>query len=158
VAVGALRRNPLARALRIDKLTLAALQATLLSYAHDGARDVPTRHLLLSEPAVIRARAERVCAGLRQSPQATVEVAAGESSVGGGSFADLRLPSFEVQLRPHTARATVILARLRRGTPAVLARIRDDCIALDARCVADDEVEPLIGAVQAALAAGGGDA
>ena len=157
-AVGAMRRNPLARALRIDKLTLAALQATLLSYAHDGARDVPTRHLLLSEPALIRARAERVYAGLRQSPQATVEVAAGEASVGGGSFADLQLPSFEVRLRPHPERATVILARLRRGTPAVLARIRDDCIALDARCVADDEVEPLIRAVQAALAAGGGDA
>ena len=55
-----MRRNPLSRALRIDKLTLAALQATLLSYVETGAQDVPTRHLILSTPDEIRKRAERL--------------------------------------------------------------------------------------------------
>ncbi len=156
-AVAAMRRNPLARVLRIDKLTLAALQATLLSYAHDGARDVPTRRLILSEPEEIRARAERLLDALRGSAESDVELAAGQASVGGGSFADLELPSFEVRLWPRRQRATELLARLRRGTPAVMARIKDDSVSLDARCVADDEVEPLIRAVQNALAAMGGE-
>jgi L-seryl-tRNA(Ser) seleniumtransferase len=155
VSIAAMRRNPWARALRIDKLTLAALQATLLSYAHDGARDVPTRRLILSEPATIRQRAERLHDRLRASLALDLEVAPGEGSVGGGSFADLQLPSFEVRLRPRRVRATELLALLRRGTPAVLARIKDDCIALDARCVADDEVEPLAAAVLSAVAAAG---
>jgi len=156
-AVAAMRRNPLARALRIDKLTLAALQATLLSYAHDGAHDVPTRRLILSAPEEIRARAERLFDALRGCAGAELELVAGQASVGGGSFADLELPSFEVRLSPRRQRATEFLARLRRGTPAVVARIKDDCVGLDVRCVADDEVEPLIRAVQVALAAGGGE-
>jgi L-seryl-tRNA(Ser) seleniumtransferase len=157
-AVAAMRRNPLARALRIDKLTLAALQATLLSYVADGARDVPARRFILAQPQEIRTRAEQLLRMLRGRVAAEVDVAAGEASVGGGSFVDARLPSFEVRVRPRQIRATELLARLRRGNPAVVARIRDDIVALDVRCVVDDEVETLAGAVEAALPARGGEA
>ena len=149
--VTAMRHNPLARALRIDKLTLAALQATLLSYVNDGARDVPTRRFLLVKPDTIRERAEALQTILRDRVDAELAVAAGEGSVGGGAFANLNLPSFELRVRPRALRATDLVVSLRRGTPPVLARIRDDFVALDMRCVADDEVESLARAVVAAL-------
>jgi L-seryl-tRNA(Ser) seleniumtransferase len=159
-SVAAMRRNPLSRALRIDKLTLAGLEATLLSYVSNGAQDVPARRLILAQPHEIRARAERLLKQMQLQGQvaADLELTEGEASVGGGSFADASLPSFEVSVRPRDIRATEFLARLRRGTPAVVARIRDEIVALDARCVADDEVETLARAVGAALSAGGGEA
>jgi L-seryl-tRNA(Ser) seleniumtransferase len=157
-SVDAMRRNPLARALRIDKLTLAALQATLLSYLNDGARDVPTRRIILAKPDTIRERAERLLATLRDGVDADLLLAEGQASAGGGSFANLKLPSFEVRLRPRSLRATDLVVRLRRGTPAVLARIRDDFVALDMRCVADDEVGSLAQAAVAALRERGGEA
>ncbi|MFQ5600162.1 MAG: L-seryl-tRNA(Sec) selenium transferase [Candidatus Krumholzibacteriia bacterium] len=155
-AVQAMRRNPLARALRIDKLTLAALQATLLSYVGGGAQDVPARRLILSKPDDIEARARRLLERLEGRVEAVVELVAGQASVGGGSFADAGLPSYEVRVRPRRARATELLAQLRRGTPAVMARIKDDFVGLDVRCVADDDVGPLAQAVEAALATCGG--
>ena len=155
--LSAIRRNPLARALRIDKLTLAALQATLLSYLNGGAREVPARGLITSPPDEVRARAQRLLDRLAHA-DAGLELAPGDAAVGGGSFADTRLPSWEVRVRPQHLRPNGLLARLRNGAPAVLARIRDDFVALDARCVADDEVEELAQAVEAALAARGGEA
>jgi L-seryl-tRNA(Ser) seleniumtransferase len=152
-AIAAMRRNPLGRALRIDKLTLAALQATLLSYlSRDGAqREVPTLRLILTKLTDIEARARRLLARLEGCVRAELELAPSRASVGGGSFADLELPSFEVRLRAQHPRATELLRRLRTGDPAVVARIKDEWVGLDLRCVAEDEVEPLALAVERAL-------
>jgi L-seryl-tRNA(Ser) seleniumtransferase len=159
-AVDAMRRNPLARALRIDKLTLAALQATLLSYASmDGAeRALPTLRLILAPPADIEARARRLLVRLGRSRAAVFECGPSRASVGGGAFAELELPSFEVRARPVHLRANVLLARLRRQDPAIVARIKDDVVGFDLRCIGDDEVELLAVAIERALGAGGGDA
>ncbi len=159
-AVGAMRRNPMARALRIDKLTLAALQATLLSYAtmNGAERALPTLRLILAPPADIEARARRLFARLGRSNAATFECGPSRASVGGGAFADLELPSFEVRLHPSRGRATSLMARLRAGEPAVVSRIKDEVVSFDLRCVGDDEVESLATAIERALAAGGGDA
>jgi L-seryl-tRNA(Ser) seleniumtransferase len=153
-AIGAMRRNPLARALRIDKLTLAALQATLLSYlAREGAQhEIPTLRLILTKPDEIEARARRLLARLEGRVAADLELAPGRASVGGGAFADVSLPSFEVRVRPRRGRGTEFLLRLRQGDPAVVARIKDDCVGFDLRCVPDDEVETLARAVERALA------
>ncbi len=156
--IAAMRRNPLARALRIDKLTLAALQATLLSYLNEGAADVPTRRFILAKPETIRERAVRLQAALQEGVDADLELAEGRGSVGGGAFANLSLPSIELRVRPRHLRATELVVRLRHGTPAVLARIRDDFVALDMRCVADDEVDSLARAVRAACDQRGGEA
>jgi L-seryl-tRNA(Ser) seleniumtransferase len=155
--VRALRRNPLARALRIDKLTLAALQATLLSYlTGDGARsEIPTLRLILTKPEDIEARARRLLARLERRVAADLEVAPGSASVGGGAFAAAELPSFEVRLRPQRLRGIELLARLRHGDPAVVARIKDETVSLDMRCVADAELEALAAAVERALGGGG---
>jgi L-seryl-tRNA(Ser) seleniumtransferase len=156
-AVASMRRNPLARALRVDKLTLAALQATLLSYlSADGAqREIPTLRLILTKPDDIEARARRLLARLEHAAAAELDLVSSRASVGGGSFADLELPSFEVRVRSARWRGTELAARLRRGSPAVVARIKGETIGLDLRCVADEEVEPLARAVIAALAATG---
>jgi L-seryl-tRNA(Ser) seleniumtransferase len=92
-----MRRNPLSRALRIDKLTLAALQATLLSYVETGAQDVPTRRLILSSPDEMQQRAERLRDILlvqfeALQVEAQLQIAAGRAAVGGGTFADVELP------------------------------------------------------------------
>jgi L-seryl-tRNA(Ser) seleniumtransferase len=156
-AIAALRRNPLARALRIDKLTLAALQATLLSYlTRDAAQlEIPTLRFILTQPAELEARAHRLLARLTPAVEADLEVAPSRASVGGGAFAALELPSYEVRVRPHHGRAMDLLARLRRGPTAVVARIKDETIGLDLRGVAEDEVEPLAEAVRRALAVRG---
>lgn len=154
--VEALRRNPLTRALRIDKLTLAALQATLLSYASSGGaeQEVPALRSLLTPLAAIEARARRLWTALQGTPGAEIEVAPGTATAGGGSFADLDLPSFEVRVQVPGVRGSELLARLRTGEPAVVGRVKDDWVGLDVRCVADEEIEPLAGAVRAAVTAG----
>jgi L-seryl-tRNA(Ser) seleniumtransferase len=158
-ALQGMRRNPLLRALRIDKLTLAALQATLLIYLSRSRaqQDVPTLRLLFSKPEDLEARARRLADQLGPRIEAEVEVAASRASVGGGSFADLELPSYEVRIRPTRLRGTELLARLRRGTPPVVGRIKDETVGLDMRCVAEDEVDALAGALERALGARGGE-
>jgi L-seryl-tRNA(Ser) seleniumtransferase len=149
--VDALRRNPLARALRIDKLTLAALQATLLSSVTSEGAGIPTLRFILTKPEHIADRARRLVARLGQRVAADLEVAPGRASVGGGSFAAVELPSYEVRVRARGMRGTELHARLRRGTPAVVARIKGDIVALDLRCIEDDAVETLAAAVERAL-------
>lgn len=152
--VEALRRNPLTRALRIDKLTLAALQATLLSYAstRGAEQEVPALRSLLAPLADIEARAHRLGAALQGMPAAEFEIAPGTATAGGGSFADLELPSFEVRVHVPGVRGPELLARLRTGGTAVVGRVKDDWVGLDVRCVADDEIGPLAAAVRAAAA------
>jgi L-seryl-tRNA(Ser) seleniumtransferase len=155
-AMARMRSNPLSRALRIDKLTLAALQATLLSYVETGAREVPIRRLILSPIDEIQQRAERLQERLQGQVEAELQIEVGRAAVGGGTFADLELPSVAVSVRPRHIRATELLYRLRTGSPAVVARIKADVVGLDMRCIADDEVESLANAVIDALATRGG--
>jgi L-seryl-tRNA(Ser) seleniumtransferase len=153
-AVEALRRNPWMRALRIDKLTLAALQATLVSYAASRRpeEDLPALRRILTPPAELEARARRLGARLQRGGDIELEVAPGTASVGGGAFALAELPSTEVRLRVRGVRGPDLLARLRTGDPAVVARVKDDWIGLDVRCVEDGDLEALAVAVEAAIA------
>jgi L-seryl-tRNA(Ser) seleniumtransferase len=152
-AVAALRRNPWMRALRIDKLTLAALQATLVSYATSSRaqQEVPTLRRILTPPAELEARARRLLNRLRRGGDVELELAPGTASVGGGAFADVELPSFEVRLRLGGVRGPALAARLRAGEPAVVCRVKDDWVGLDVRCVEDGDLEALAVAVEAAM-------
>ncbi|GAB7052687.1 L-seryl-tRNA(Sec) selenium transferase [Catenuloplanes indicus] len=117
-----LRRHPLARALRVDKLTLAALEATLRDPA------VPVLAALDEEPAALRARAEALAGKLRADGVDAVPVAT-EAVVGGGGAPGHTLPSWAVALPETYAR------RLRLGDPAVLGRVERGRLLLDLRCV-----------------------
>lgn len=143
-AVEPLRRHPLLRAVRLDKLALAALEATLRLH-RDRPECVPVVRMLRQTEVELQARAQRLC---RLVEQGSVEPT--EAFAGGGSLPEERIPSraLAIEIRAPDDLA----ARLRQGDPAVVGRIRDGRLLLDLLTVADGEVEALAGAVRAALA------
>ena len=151
--VGRLRKNPLNRALRIDKLTLAALEATLRAYEDPAAalREIPTLRMLTEPEAEVRRRARRCLralpAGVRAALGARVVTARGQ--VGGGALPLTELPTAALALGSASHPAAALDERLRAGRPPVIGRITDDRLLLDCRTVADDEVPLLVAAVKA---------
>jgi L-seryl-tRNA(Ser) seleniumtransferase len=146
-AVDAARRHPLARALRIDKLSLAALEATLRLYRDPEAarREVPVLAMLFADADTLAARAERLAAGIGDRAEIVTAVA----RIGGGSLPLLELEGPAVALDGEPG----ALARaLRSGEPPVIGRIHDGRVLLDPRTLTDDEVPIVIGAVRGALA------
>jgi L-seryl-tRNA(Ser) seleniumtransferase len=133
-AVAAAKRHPLARPLRIDKLSLAALEATLALYRDpERARaQIPVLAMLEADPRVLAGRAERLAAAVGG------EVVEAVAKVGGGALPLLELKGPAVALPGREAEATA--ARLRAGDPPVLARIQDGRVLLDPRTMADEEV------------------
>jgi L-seryl-tRNA(Ser) seleniumtransferase len=145
-ALGGLKTHPINRALRIDKLTVAALEATLELY-RDGREDelVPARAALAARPEVLEARARRLAALLGSLPHRVVE---SEGRVGGGCMPLAAPRSWAVALMGR--RAVEVHEQLRSGTPAVVARIVDDEVWLDVRCLRDTELEAVARAVERA--------
>jgi len=146
-----LRKDPMARALRIDKLTIAALEATLELYQSPGeAKErIPTL-AAVSEPAEsLLARAGRLVAALRTAlPSETFSVMQDESFAGCGSLPAWPMPTAVVRWKPSgTASVDELVRRLRLGDPAVLARIKDDAMLFDLRAIAEAETELLVGQV-----------
>lgn len=148
-AVAACRKNPLARAVRVDKLTLAALEATLALYRDPAraVREVPTLAMLTARPATIRTRAEQLMARLRMHGLSG-DVVETEASVGGGAFPTARIPSFALALH---GRAEELEQRLRLGAHAVIGRIAHDRLLLDLRSVPEAQDDALTKAVTASL-------
>jgi L-seryl-tRNA(Ser) seleniumtransferase len=150
-----LRKNPLNRALRIDKLTLAALEATLRAYEDPttASREVPVLRMLSEPAAAVRRRARRVLRRVSEPVREALGLAvvADRSEVGGGALPLAELPTAALALGTRTHRAAALDARLRGGQPPVIGRIRADRLLLDCRTVMDDEV-PLLAAALTALA------
>ncbi|MFL6067614.1 MAG: L-seryl-tRNA(Sec) selenium transferase, partial [Gaiellaceae bacterium] len=129
-----LRRHPLQRALRADKLTLAALEGTLVLYL-DAPERVPVLRMLRDEG--VRGRAERLASLTGGAVEETV------ARVGGGALPLAELPSFACALEEQLA------APLRAGDPPVVGIVRDGRLLLDCRTLADDDVEEVAAAVRA---------
>ncbi len=146
--IARIRDNPLTRALRVDKLTLAALEATLAVYREpDRAfREIPVLRMLGTTVDVLRARAAVIRAAL--PPGADVCTVATQAPIGGGAFPTVAIPSVALSLGGNAA---VLDARLRAGEPAVVGRIRDDRLLLDLRSVPERDDRALIGALSRAL-------
>lgn len=136
-AVDACRAHPLARAVRIDKLSLAALEATLalLREPERAAREIPVLRMLLEDPSRRAARLASLTGG---------EVVDAVAKVGGGALPLLELPG------PAVALPEALAEPLRLGDPAVLGRVKEGRLLLDPRTLADDEVELVARAVEAA--------
>lgn len=144
------QRHPLARALRIDKLHLAALAGTLQDYLLGGT--VPTVAMLQEPLTQVRARAEDLVARLGDTGAITLTIEADRAAVGSGASPTSGPDTWVVALRGS---ATTRLARaLRTGTPPVVPRIARDAVLLDLRTVANDHIDALAEAVRAALAHG----
>ena len=140
--VDRLAADPMARALRVDKLTLAALEACLNLYrgGDQGARRIPVVEMLLSAPADLRDRAERLAEMIRKGVIAvSVEVVSSEAQVGGGSLPLSAFGSFAVAVSPRDKDVVTLTERLRAGRPAVLGRVVQDRLLLDVRTLLGDE-------------------
>jgi L-seryl-tRNA(Ser) seleniumtransferase len=158
--IARLRRNPLARTVRIDKLCLAALEATLLLIREpDRARqEIPVLRMLGQSTDAVGARAEALAAALRSAvPGVRCAVEDGTSEVGGGALPLQVLPTRLLALDPGAQGAGAMEARLRAGMAPVLARVQENRILLDLRTVAPAEEAVLLTALQAALAAERGE-
>jgi L-seryl-tRNA(Ser) seleniumtransferase len=149
-AVAALRDNPLARALRVDKLTLAALDATLALYRDPAraVREIPALAMLTAPAATVRARAASVAAAL-SAAGVGAEVVPSEATVGGGAFPTARLASAAVALAGDAAARE---RRLRGAEVPVVARVADDRVLLDLRSVPERDDALLARVVAGALA------
>jgi L-seryl-tRNA(Ser) seleniumtransferase len=153
-----IRRNPLFRALRVDKLTIAALEATLRAYLRGAPDDVPALRMIRLPAEEIRRRAEAFLgrmSGDAAAASAQLEIIEGTSVVGGGSTPGQSLPTFLVAVRAERHSATVLETRLRRpegAFPPVVARIEDDRLVLDLRTVFPEQEEALAAGLRAALA------
>jgi L-seryl-tRNA(Ser) seleniumtransferase len=148
-----LARNPLNRALRIDKFTIAALEATLYAYeAGTALETIPTLRMLTEPIASIRRRARRILARMGTEAQRVLgaSVAESTSQVGGGALPTVDLPTAVIALGTPARPAGALDETLRAGRPPVLGRLLDDRLLLDCRTVLSGDV-PVLAARLAAL-------
>ncbi|TDB89005.1 L-seryl-tRNA(Sec) selenium transferase [Actinomadura sp. KC216] len=145
--VGRLARHPIARAVRIDKLTLAALEATLMTHLAGTLDDLPVWRALRLTPEEIRPRAE----SLAQRLGGPAIVREGTSMAGGGSLPGEGLPSILVEIDPRPAREKTLLERLRAAEPPVIARMEKGRVIVDLRTVPVEQDEELSRIIQNAL-------
>src|SRR2546427_3619740 len=143
-------KHPLARAVRVDKLTLAALIATLDLYVTQSFGGLPVWDMLGASAESIAARARAWQSRLIERG-AAVEVVAAESTVGGGSLPGERLPTTAASITARRGGAADLLRRLREHEPPVIGRIVDERVLLDPRTVLPDEDDVIVEAVVAAL-------
>ena len=146
-AIKKMSRHPLARAVRIDKLTLAALEATLRQRLTGRLDEIPVERMIRATVADVRRRAAMWSVKLEERG-VPVTLIAGESAVGGGSVPGHGLPTVLIALSGPASR---LAAALRHGEPPVIARIEKDACCLDPRTVLKGEDETLIDAVEVAV-------
>jgi L-seryl-tRNA(Ser) seleniumtransferase len=137
-----MRANSLFRALRVDKLTYAALEATLLAYVKRDYDSIPALRLMQTTQSEISQRAQAFVAGL-ESRELRAEVIKGESLIGGGAAPSSTLPTMLIAIESRSFGANELAARLRHADPPVVARVDEGRILLDLRTVFPEQDEVL---------------
>jgi L-seryl-tRNA(Ser) seleniumtransferase len=148
--IRAIRKNPLARIVRVGKLTLAALEATLSLFLDESValREVPTLRMLRRNLAEIGTQAERIASAIAQrTSDATAATTDGFSQMGSGSLPTQDLPTRLVAIQSASVEAGELAARLRRQAPPVFARVHKGQVLLDPRTLLDGEEEVVVEAV-----------
>ena len=148
-----IRSNQLARIVRVDKLTVAALEATLRLYLEPekALRELPVWSAFCADPGTLKRRAASLARRLKKVlPGDEIEVIPGVSRAGGGSLPLVELPTFLVAIKPHRISAGALAEMLRRGEPPVIARISQDCLCLDLRTVPESREKCLLEALSRA--------
>lgn len=150
-----IRSNPLARALRIDKLTLAALDATLSLYLdrEKAAREIPTLWMLTQPLAEIERKAELLSTGIRNigDPALAVSIQPDASQSGGGAFPMGNFPTKTVCIRHERLSANRIESALRLNKPHIITRIKEGMIVFDPRTLNDEEIGKIIESIRRIL-------
>jgi L-seryl-tRNA(Ser) seleniumtransferase len=143
-----LRRHPIARAVRVDKMQVAALEVVLRAHAAGTETDLPVHRMLHEPPEVVKDRAERLAVALDGELEGA-RIGTSEAAVGGGSLPGQALPSWSVFL--DVADPTSFAARLRTGSVPVFCRVEEGTVSFDMRTVADAELPHLARAIGYAL-------
>ena len=150
-----IKRNPLNRALRVDKMTLAALEATLRLYLDEqlARKRIPTVAMITVAPDELKRRASRLASRLRKAcgDKAEIRLARGESRVGGGSFPENALPTTLVRAVPMGCTPECLKQRLLETVPPLIGRLEDHAFLLDPRTLADEELPMAANVIAAAL-------
>ncbi|MFO7708769.1 MAG: L-seryl-tRNA(Sec) selenium transferase [Desulfobacterales bacterium] len=153
--IEAIRKNPINRALRIDKLTLAALEGTLRLYRDEprAVRAIPTLRMLTEKEESLAARARELTRRLESfaDPRLAVGTVRLFSKAGGGSLPLLELPSRCLTLRIAGVSSNALESKLRRNEPPVIGRIEDDAFVMDLRTIQDDELPIIVSAIASVL-------
>jgi len=149
-----IQKNPLTRAMRIDKLTLAGFEATLMEYIEEekAIENIPTLRMLLQKPEVIRERAKRIAKRLkREIKDVQITVMADTSRAGGGSLPELDFPTYVVAIRSDNVSVNEFEERLRNGNPPIISRIKEGSMIIDARTIRTQDLDDLIKGIKSAL-------
>ena len=152
-------KNPLMRAVRIDKLTLSAFESVLMCYLdEDKARmQIPTLSMLLQDTEKIRERAKGIAfqltseIGISHDDIVKTDVIRDSSKSGGGALPEVEFETYAVALKPMKLSVNKLEERLRHGRPPVITRIKEEALIIDARTVRDSEIEVLVKALNKAL-------
>ena len=150
-----IQKNPLLRAMRIDKMTLASLEATFMQYLDEqkAVKEIPTLRMLTEPADIIKRRAKKIFSSLKKdiADQTELAVIADESQAGGGSLPEINFPTFVVSIKPSNVSVNEFEKKLRLGDPPVVARIKDGALLVDARTVQDGEIKTLVNCILSAL-------
>jgi L-seryl-tRNA(Ser) seleniumtransferase len=154
-AVAACRKNPIMRAMRPDKVTLAALEATLKLYRDPerAAKEIPALRMLQLGEVELKQRAERLAGSFREKlADVTLEIREESSEAGGGSLPMVTFPTWVVAVSLPSGGVSRIEQLLRAGDPPVVARVREDALLFDPRTLGVDEEQLVVDALARALA------
>lgn len=151
--IGAMRRHPLARALRADKVCLAALEATLTAYLEGTAREeLPTLKMLHAPAEEMKEKADLLAKEIAlTAPNLAVDVAPSVARSGGGTLPLHEIPSYAVRLVDETGDADAVAEKLRSADPPVVGRVGEKRIWLDVRTLLDGDEETILQAVSTYL-------
>lgn len=149
--VARIKKNPLNRALRIDKFTLSALESVLREY-YDSRRaleNVPTLAMLTASKELLKKRAQKILRRLRKKIESrcTIKTTETISKVGGGALPEFTLPSWAIELRPKAMNVSALEVKLRRLDIPIIGRIENDRFLLDVRTIQDREIVELVGSI-----------
>jgi len=139
-----LRANQLTRALRVDKLTLAALEGTLHLYEQGGIEDIPVWRMLSLPLETLKSAATELVVALQSNSAISVELREDFSQVGGGAWPTMELPTWVCAIRPKSGSVTELEKFLRLGSVAILARIHKDWVLIDVRTLLSGDREDIV--------------
>ncbi len=154
-------KNPLMRAIRVDKMTLAAFEATLKAYLDEEKAQtaIPTLRMLMEEKETIKKRAQKVLLKLRRTigfsidEFADISIAKDFSQSGGGALPEAKFETYAISIKPYKLSANAFEKKLRLNSRPIIARIHEDRVILDMRTVQNKEIEILIDGIIQSLEA-----
>jgi len=153
VYIEAMKKNQLIRTMRIDKLTLAALEATLHIYIEGTAeRDIPTLRMIAADQNILKEKASSLCGDIRRNTQkCTAEVVEEFSQIGGGSVPTQMLPTAAVSICPQNIPVAVLKERMRQNETPIIARISKDRLILDVRTLEESDFKTIAACIAGCL-------